>query len=91
MGMARYDQSGMGDGSEPGDLLLDSAEEEEEDDIVSEAKHLCARKMKLADFKARLIEHFDILWEKNQIKRPSRTGSEPPLPITERCRRGSVI
>lgn len=89
-GMHGYDQSGMGAGSDDGFLPLDSVDEVGKDINSSEASHSCVRKMKLADFKARLIEHFDILWEKNQIKWPSRTGSEPPPPVTERCRNSAI-
>ena len=89
-GMHGYDQSGMGAGSEDGTIPLASVEEAEEEVPVRASSRTCVRKMKRDDFKARLIEHFDILWEKKQIKWPSRTGSAPPPPVTERCR-NSVI
>ena len=89
-GMHGYDQSGMGAGSEDGTIPLASIEEAKEDSMMSASSHTCVRKMKRDDFKARLIEHFDILWRKNQIKWPSRTGSEAPSPVTERCRNSAI-
>ena len=84
-GMHGYDQSGMRDG-----LPLASVDEVDEDSMVSASNHTCVRKMKLDDFKAHLIKHFDILSEKNQIKWPSLTGSEVPPPVTERCRNSAI-
>ena len=89
-GMHGYDQSVMGAGSEDGVPPLASVKELDEDSITSVLNHTCVRKMKLDDFKARLIEHFDILWEKNEMKWPSWTRSEAPPPVTKCCRNSAI-
>ena len=86
-GMYKFDKSGMGAGDEDGDTPMESVAEEEEYEEILEAGDniIPVHRMKLDNFKAQLIEHFDILWQKNLVKWPSRTGSYPPPPITERC------
>lgn len=82
-GMYHWDKSGMGAGNEDGDVPLDAVAEEEEDEMDVEDSAIPVRKMRLADFKARLIEHFDILWHRQAIRWPSRTGSAPPPQVLE--------
>ena len=93
-GMYDFDNSGMGAGEEDGDTPLESVTEEvyegdmmdvgdgdlmdtEEDNVI------LVRHMKLADFKSRLIENFDILWRRNEVVWPSRTGTDPPPPVMD--------
>lgn len=84
-GMYDYDQSGMGMGTDIEAVPLDDVSEQDDtDDDEPGRREIPVHKMRLADFKERLIEHFDILWSANQIRWPSRTGSLPPEDILER-------
>ena len=83
--MYDYDQSGMGMGTDIEAVPLDDVSEQDDtDDDEPGRREIPVHKMRLADFKERLIEHFDILWSANQIRWPSRTGSLPPEDILER-------
>ena len=46
------------------------------DDAASEC--LKVNKMRFADFRNKLVEHFDIQWKQNKIQWPSRTGMGNP-------------
>ena len=45
-------------------------------DAASEC--LKVNKMRCADFRNKLVEHFDIQWKRNKIQWPSRTGMGNP-------------
>ena len=66
-------------------------EESDEDELRDELNEpmdiddgpIQVHKLSLASFRSRLINHFDILWRRNQILWPTRTDTEPPGRINE--------
>lgn len=93
--MLTHDSSGMGVGKDRTTEESDDSDEEDEDeedngdamdvdvdadaDGDPEAIPVCT--LSLNSFRRKLIEHFNILWQRNQIQWPSRTGDEPPPQI----------
>ena len=67
---------------EDGDVPMEDIDDDEEGDVDTDAVPLY--RMQLEDFKDRLIENFDILWEKQQIRWPSRSGGDPPTGMEDR-------
>ena len=82
-----FDMSGVGVGSDVvarGRSIREPLWEEDEEASGQEGGgaipvHTLPRDV----FKKKLIAHFDILWKKNEIKWPSRTGSKPPALVLE--------
>jgi hypothetical protein len=82
----RYDASGVGRGSD-GDADapdLGSNDDNNDENIVAEDPPVGSdgiryvRKLSMDYFRKRLVEHFDILYQRNEIKWPSRLGMPQP-------------
>merc|ERR1712176_782327 len=63
-----FDMSGMGGGDQHGDAPELDGIDEEMADASDDA--IPVHRMELSEFKHRLIENFDILWEKRQVRWP---------------------
>ena len=91
--IATHDSSGMGPGSDKHDKGGEDDESDEDDDddsgsgvqqpIVDTDGCIRVHSLTLESFRNRLINHFDILWRRNQILWPTQTGTEPPSRINE--------
>ena len=74
----QFDTSGMGHGSDRRRTgFQDPATEEGPPAEVDEDGAIKVHTLTLKYFRAKLVENFDILWKKEQIQWPSRTGLGP--------------
>ena len=77
-----YDTSALG---------LDRSSEGQDEEVVEDgAEHgsedgaegvRVVRKLSLKYFRSKLVEHFDILWSRNQVVWPRSRGSKKPTPF----------
>jgi hypothetical protein len=85
-----YDSSGMGHGDDVvrgtevrnSDVLLENMMEEDEDENkmdTGDGEVRNVRDLSLSFFRSRLVEHFDILFKRNEIKWTKRRGRQPRL------------
>jgi hypothetical protein len=73
----QFDTSGMGSGSNRSRTGFQDPATEEGPPEVDEEGVTKVHTLSLKYFRAKLVENFDILWEKEQIQWPSRTGLGP--------------
>ncbi len=78
-----YDTSGMGVGSDfvlaNGDLSTDWEGDQDVEDALDDNNSVReVHKMSMRMFRAKLIEHFDILFQQNKIVWPTRFGNKHP-------------
>jgi DDE superfamily endonuclease len=87
--MRNYDQSGMGPGSdailtdeELADCVEEMSQQATDDDtstsiLAGSPDHVqLVRKLSLAEFRKRLIVHFDIAYNRGEVKWPTKNGRE---------------
>ena len=90
-GQNAFDASGLGAGTDKEkDEDIDTNRDmdlDEEDDTrhgLDGDGAVLVPKLKLEYFRGKLVEHFDILWKKNRIVWPTRTGDKTPEVVMER-------
>jgi len=86
--MRSYDNSAMGPGSdailtdeELAEYLEEASQVSEDDDntstILAGSDHVqLVRKLSLAEFRKRLIVHFDIAYQRGEVKWPTKNGMQ---------------
>jgi len=76
----RYDASGLGAGTDVAEahpIDLDTEDVDDESVNFVEGEVRVVKNLSLGYFRKKLVEHFDIKWQRNEIKWPSRRGPAP--------------